>query len=222
MGEKAFYDESQFKWADDLKKNWKTIQQELTQIIDLPASYTPNPHWFAAHPSYVNNESAKGKISWKTFELVFFGIKQKNHIEMCPQTWKTLSSVEGLITAQFSLLEPGTHVKPHKGYSRMVLRSHLALIVPENGDMALRVDGITRQWVEGEVMVFDDSFEHEAWNFSEKRRAVLMFDFAKPSGEYSADEICRYKLGKTDDPLLLNIASPEKWLEWYESGYFPD
>lgn len=221
MEGKAFYDESQFEFTKILENNWKVIQNELKKIIDLPADYKPNPFWFAAHPSYVENKTSDQIVNWKTFEFMFFGIRQKKHIEMCPETWNVLSQIKGLVTAQFSLLEPGTHVRPHKGYSRMVLRSHLSLIIPEKGDMGLKVDGVTQKWEEGKVMVFDDSLEHEAWNYSNERRAVLMFDFAKPNGEYNADQICRYKLAKTDDPLLLNIAPAEQWLKWYETGYFP-
>jgi beta-hydroxylase len=222
MEEIAFYDQNQYKFTALLQDNWKTIQSELKKIIDLPADYLPNPYWFAAHPSYAENKVKDDQIAWKTFEFLFFGIKQKNHIEMCPETWKLLSQIDGLVTAQFSLLEPGTHVKPHKGYSKMVLRSHLSLIIPSNGDMAIKVGGVVRKWEEGKVMVFDDSLEHEAWNFSDERRAVLMFDFAKPDGEYSAEQICRYKLSKADDPLLLKIAPPETWVSWYENGYFPE
>lgn len=216
----CFYDNKDFKWVDQLQNNWKNIQQELLNIIDLPASYEPSVNWLAAHPDYVKNEKKSG-INWKTFELLFFGIQQKKHVTMCPETWKLISQVPELVTVQFSLLEPNTHVQPHKGFTRMVLRSHLGLIVPKSGDMALRVGNEKRTWKEGEVMIFDDSLEHEAWNHSNERRAVLMFDFAKPGIGYNADQICRYKIERTDDPFLLKIAPKEKWMEWYEQGFFP-
>lgn len=38
----------------------------------------------------------------------------------------------------------------------------------------------TRPWREGEVVVFDDSIEHEAWNLSTELRAVLIFDVWRP------------------------------------------
>ena len=37
-----------------------------------------------------------------------------------------------------------------------------------------------RHWEEGKVLVFDDSFEHEAWNDSEAPRVVLIFDIWHP------------------------------------------
>jgi hypothetical protein len=71
-------------------------------------------------------------------------------------------------------------------------------------------------------MIFDDSYEHEAWNRSTERRAVLMFDIANPEMGYTADQICRYKLGNVSDPFMLGIAPAEKWMEWYEQGYIPE
>ena len=52
----------------------------------------------------------------------------------------------GVTTAGFSRLAPGTHIKPHVGYTSEVLRCHLGLIVPP--DCALRVGSETRRWEE--------------------------------------------------------------------------
>jgi beta-hydroxylase len=57
----------------------------------------------------------------------------------------------------------------------------LALIVPaDTKSCAIEVNGETRYWREGETMVFDDSFEHEAWNDSNQVRVVLFIDFERP------------------------------------------
>ncbi|MEQ8800656.1 MAG: aspartyl/asparaginyl beta-hydroxylase domain-containing protein, partial [Haliea sp.] len=44
----------------------------------------------------------------------------------------------------------------------------------------------SRPWREGELLVFDDSVEHEAWNRSNETRVVLLFDIWRP--ELTADE----------------------------------
>ena len=49
-----------------------------------------------------------------------------------------------------------------------------------------RVGGETREWREGEAFAFDDTIEHEAWNRSDRDRAVLIFDVWNP--HLSADE----------------------------------
>jgi len=52
------------------------------------------------------------------------------------------------------------------------------LIVPTG--CQLRVGNQTRDVVEGEMMIFDDSIEHEARNSSNQQRVVLIFDIWRP------------------------------------------
>ena len=63
--------------------------------------------------------------------------------------------------------------------------SHLPLVVPENCGQ-LRVGNESRTWREGELLIFDDSIEHEAWNHSEHDRIVLIFEVWRP--ELTAEE----------------------------------
>ncbi len=213
-----FYESQQFPYTALLEAHTDTIVSELKRVITHNSSLKPlKSNWIAAHPSYVKGIN---EISWKTFEFVFFGIKKRSNIEACPETWKLLQQIPELITAQFSVLLPHTHIMPHKGYSKIILRNHLPLVVPPGNTCALRIEDQTHYWEEGKLVVFDDSFEHEAWNRSDEVRAVLMFDIAKPGCGYTAAQICRYKMERVDDPFLLQIAPKETWVGWLEQGYF--
>jgi aspartate beta-hydroxylase len=44
----------------------------------------------------------------------------------------------------------------------------------------LSVAGIEHRWREGEVVVFDDTYSHEAWNRSAQTRVVMIFDMWHP------------------------------------------
>jgi aspartate beta-hydroxylase len=55
---------------------------------------------------------------------------------------------------------------------------HLPLIVPPG--CGFRVGAEQREWIPGEAFVFDDTFEHEAWNDSDMPRAVLILDIWSP------------------------------------------
>ena len=57
-------------------------------------------------------------------------------------------------------------INPHTDSCNFILTSHLALVVPQNGEnkCRLRVGPETRQWLEGEVSVFDTSIFHDAVN----------------------------------------------------------
>ena len=80
--------------------------------------------------------------------------------------------------ALFSLLKPGAHIRPHHGLFNFRLICHLPLIVP--ADCTLRVGNRQRQWREGELLIFDDSMEHEAWNRSDRQRIILLFEIWRP------------------------------------------
>jgi aspartyl/asparaginyl beta-hydroxylase len=85
-----------------------------------------------------------------------------------------------------SVLEPGTHIPAHFGGANVKLTLHLPLWVPE-GDCGLRVGAETRGWKDGEMMIFDDTFEHEAWNRTGHPRAVLLLKVYHP--ELTVDEV---------------------------------
>jgi aspartyl/asparaginyl beta-hydroxylase (cupin superfamily) len=86
--------------------------------------------------------------------------------------------------ALWSLLKPGTHIQPHHGLLNTRLICHIPLIVPQG--CAIRVGNETRSWREGEALIFDDSFEHEAWNKSNDTRVILLFEIWRP--EISLEE----------------------------------
>jgi beta-hydroxylase len=92
-----------------------------------------------------------------------------------------VQNIPGLKTAMFSIFEPGKHLPAHRGPYNGLLRLHLGLIVPEPREqVAIRIGNEICHWEEGRVLIFDDAFEHEAWNKTDKTRVVLFIDFVKP------------------------------------------
>jgi aspartyl/asparaginyl beta-hydroxylase (cupin superfamily) len=67
---------------------------------------------------------------------------------------------------------------PHHGVTNVRVVGHLPLIVP--ADCALSVAGIEHRWRVGEVVTFDDTYLHEAWNRSDEIRVVMIFDLWHP------------------------------------------
>ena len=54
-------------------------------------------------------------------------------------------------------------------------------MVPRNEkSCGIEVNEETYHWKEGKAVVFDDTFEHEAWNDSDQERVVLFIDFERP------------------------------------------
>ena len=79
----------------------------------------------------------------------------------------------------FSTMKPKTSIKSHYGATNLKLRCHFPLFVPE--EAYLRVASDPRPWTEGKMVIFDDSYEHEAANLSEKEeRVILLIDIWHP------------------------------------------
>ncbi|MGZ4076293.1 MAG: aspartyl/asparaginyl beta-hydroxylase domain-containing protein [Bacteroidia bacterium] len=209
-----FYNTSDFSFLDPIITNFNVIKSELLHLINSDNEQ----QWLRTFPNYVKSEKYK---AWKVFSFIFFNMRLPHNAKLCPETAKLVYSTPEILSCDYSYLNPHTHVMPHKGYSRMVLRCHLPLIVPDEKLCGLRVGNEIKHWKEGELIIFDDSYEHEAWNKTDEKIVVLMFDIPNPLWGYSAYEISKYKIDNIDDPFLLSMASKEEWIEGFRKGIFP-
>ena len=89
-----------------------------------------------------------------------------------------IERIPGMTTAMFSILSERGHIPAHYGPFKGILRYHLGLPVPQGA--RLRVGDEVRPWKEGEGFIFDDTFEHEAWNPGPGDRVVLFVDLTRP------------------------------------------
>lgn len=176
VGNPPIYDNDVFPWAREIEKEWRTIREELDRVLtrkdDLPGF-----HELSTDVTTISQDRG-----WKTFFLAGYGFRSDNNIKLCPETWRICQKIPGLITVMFSILEPGKHLPAHRGPYNGVLRLHLGLIVPEPREqLGIRVENQLYRWREGEAVIFDDAYEHEAWNRTPHTRVVLFVDFIKPT-----------------------------------------
>ncbi len=122
------------------------------------------------------------------WEALFFYRRGKrfddNH-QRCPSTSLVLESIDLCRIADqtpevcFSRLKPGSRILRHFGVSNTRAVMHLPLVVPPN--CALHLLGVgEHRWREGELVLFDDTYEHEAWNHSTRDRVILLMDCWNP------------------------------------------
>ncbi len=176
VGNPPVFDKEMFPWAKDVEAEWQLIRKELDQVLtrkgELPAFQD-----IATEVRSITQDQ-----DWKTFLFCAYGIRCDQSIEQCPETWRILQKIPGLQSAMFSIFEPGKHLPPHRGPYNGVLRFHLGLMVPDQPEkVGIRIDDQVCHWKEGEALIFDDAYEHEAWNHSDEVRVVLFVDFEKPT-----------------------------------------
>lgn len=213
-----FYDINEYTFLKKFKENYSGIKEELLSVIDKPLTELHKSTWANERENYLNLQN-NSNASWKTYVFKFFGIKHLPNLESCPLISKLINETPEIVTIEFSMLESNTHILPHRGYSNLLLRSHLGLIVPE-GDVAIKVQEDVRKWNEGDFLIFDDSLIHEAWNFTNKQRVVLMIDFVIDP-KSNSNELALDLMKRTTDKYILDLAPREDWISWVKQGFFP-
>ena len=180
-----YFDRSLFDWIAPLEAMTADIREELLRVIERPDAlepfHRPRPGGEASpHLGGVGGKAA----AWDTYFFCRHGEPFQAHLESCPVTASALSRLplsrvrDHAPETLFSILRPGTHILPHRGVTNTRVVAHLPLVVPD--DCAIVVGGEQHVWCEGEVVVFDDTFEHEAWNRSDRTRAILLMDVWNP------------------------------------------
>lgn len=179
-----FFERRLFAWCEELESKTGVIREELTAVLEQDRERF-NPY-IAYEPGQPVNQwkDLNHSRRWSTLHLWRNGAPVPASQERCPETTRALSAVPmaeigGLCpNAMFSVLAPHTHIPPHHGETNARVVVHLPLIVPAG--CRYRVGYEERDWKIGEVLIFDDSIEHEARNDSDEIRVVLIFDVWNP------------------------------------------
>lgn len=173
-GNSELFDPDAFPFVAGLEHNWTLIRGEVARLMmrkDVAAFAE-----LGGDPLTLAQDRG-----WRTAQLLSYGFRSEGLIAQCPETWRLLQNVPGLVGAMFSVLEPGRFLPPHRGPYNGLLRLHLGLIVPEASEkVGIRVAHEIRPWEEGRALIFDDTVEHEVWNDTDQTRVVLALDFARP------------------------------------------
>lgn len=182
----TFFPRHLFDWLERAEAATATVRAELERAMaEGEAGFIPYVQKAAADaaPGSVWNPLNHNR-SWGAYFLFNHGKRVERHCAACPQTAALLDSLPLVHipqrgpTAFFSRLQPKTRIPPHHGATNTRLVAHLPLIVPKG--CAIRVGNDVREWKPGEMLIFDDTIEHEAWNDSDETRVVLIFDVWNP------------------------------------------
>lgn len=175
VGNTPILDSKYFPFLTEFTDNWEAVRDEVREILK----------YREAVPTFQDISRDQYRIAqgtnWRTFILFGFGEKLEKNCSQAPVTASLLEKVPDLQTAWFSILSPGYHIPAHTGVSKGILRCHLGLIIPRDAEKCrMRVGEEICVWREGEIFVFDDTYEHEVWNETEDERVILLFDFDRP------------------------------------------
>jgi len=177
-----YIDADSLPWVPELEGRTSAIRRELLQVL---GSSQGSERVFTSEE--LEGENLRGLDTPPSWNGYYFYRHGERRVENCARCPETAIALERLPLCQirdhgpevlFSVFSAGTHLLPHRGITNTRLVAHLPLIVPR--DCTLSVGGERHDWREGKVVVFDDTYLHEAWNRSDKVRVVMIFDIWNP------------------------------------------
>lgn len=212
-----YYPRERFPWHAELEKHTDTIREELRGVLDQPIGVEPflgtNDNKLLKAQSLL--DGTRGEAQWNSFFFHRHGEVFRQNAQRCPLTTEILDSLplvhirDHAPEVLFSILTPGSHILKHHGVTNSRLVTHLPLIIPE--DCAISVGGVEHAWQEGRCVTFDDTFEHEAWNRSDKVRAVMILDSWHPDlSEAEREAIALLVGGIGDFNQAAKVAPPPR------------
>jgi beta-hydroxylase len=218
---RPFLDPDDFPALKALTDNWQVFREEGLQLIDegrVRAATGDNDLGF--HSFF--------KHGWKRFYLKWYDHPLPSAQALCPGSMALLQSVPDVKGAMFATLPPKAYLGKHRDPFAGALRYHLGLRTPNHFKCWISVDGERRRWWDGEAMVFDETFVHEAWNGTDVTRLILLCDIERPIAgpmRWINRWAMRHVMGATGSPnqegervgaingLYARLAGAQRWIK---------
>lgn len=175
VGNKRVTDPSRFPWLEDLLQAVPDIRLELDRILRQEEAIPPFRDFAPGHERIVEARD------WRSFFFWGYGYPVEPNLKRCPKTAQAVGQIPGLVSAIYSVVAPGAHIRRHCGVNKSIMTAHIALKVPADAERCrMEVDGEFVVWREGEAVVIDDTYPHEVWNDTAETRVVLLVQFRRP------------------------------------------
>lgn len=207
-------DETLPKWTQPLQKRYKDIRSEFTRVALADPDQLAeqgNNIWAGA----LTDDASSYGTDWKTLVLCDRGVWDPVNVNLFPKTAQAIHDCGVPATEVFfASMKPNSSIQPHTDFTNFVLTSHLPIVIPESGNNKCRltIGDETRQWIDGELMVFDTSLMHDAINESDEMRYILMMRVWHPDLTPSEIEALQYTYDCLNVPGLVSLDQGEKFL----------
>jgi aspartyl/asparaginyl beta-hydroxylase (cupin superfamily) len=204
-------DAQQDVWAKKLSKQYKALKREFTQVTADMEQLTEkgNNIWAGA----LTEDASSYGVGWTTLVLMNRGQWDPVNVNLFPVTAKAVrDSGIPAVEVFFASMQPHTSIQMHTDNTNFVLTSHLALDIPYSGENQCRltVGDQTREWINGQVMLFDTSILHDAVNESDKTRYILMFRVWHPDLTQTERDALQFTYDCLELPGLVSPDAGER------------
>ena len=171
---KPFVPLNELPELQQLQDNWEVFRDEALHLSELQRIKAPDKHDDIGFNSFF-------KYGWKRFYLKWYDAAHPSAAELCPKSVAILKSIPTVKAAMFAELPPGGQLNRHRDPYAGSLRYHLGLVTPNDDACYIDVDGERHSWRDGQGVVFDETYIHEAYNKTTQNRIILFCDVERPS-----------------------------------------
>lgn len=178
-----YFDREDYPWVAEVEAAFPDMLEELEAVLELGEGFVPyvrtQPGGRAAQFAELDHN-----MDWGSYFMWHDGKRMDANADRCLRTEAAIQRAPQSVipgrgpVIMYSALKPGTHIPPHTGATNTRLTVHMPLIIPPK--CALRVGDQEHVWEPGKLVLFDDTIRHEAWNFSDRLRVVVIFDVWNP------------------------------------------
>jgi beta-hydroxylase len=176
---------TQFPELQAITDAWEMIREEAINLREqerIAASKNNNDAGF----------NSFFKTGWKRFYLKWYDAEHVSADKYCPKTVALLREIPSVKAAMFAELPPGGKLNPHRDPFAGSLRYHLGLATPNQDECYINVDGVPYSWRDGECVMFDETYVHEAYNKTQEDRIILFCDVERPMRYRWAQAVNRF------------------------------
>jgi len=164
-----FYNTEDYDWCRQLQSRYPILKQEFDTVTKSSSIKEGNNVWAGA----LTEDASSYGTGWKTLVLMDRGIWDPTNVNLFPETASAIRDLQVPCTEIFfASMDAHSKIAPHSDFTNFVVTSHLGLDVPDR--CHLTIGDETRQWKNGELLLFDTSILHEAKNDSDRTRYILM------------------------------------------------
>jgi len=170
---KPYINRANFPQLAILKENWRVIRDEALQLEREELIKGSNKYNDVGFNSFFRR-------GWKRFYLKWYDDFHESAKKYCPKTIELIKSVPSIKAAMFAVLPAGSQLLQHRDPYAGSLRYHLGLITPNSEDCHIVVDGESYYWKDGDDVIFDETYIHQAENKTDIDRIILFCDIERP------------------------------------------
>lgn len=179
-----FLSAADFPELAPLRAHWQMLRQEALALYELQRIRPSDKYDDIGFNSFFRR-------GWKRFYLKWYDRPHPSAVVLCPRSVALLATIPSVKAAMFALLPAGATLGLHRDPLAVSLRYHLGLVTPNDARCAIVVDGVPYVWHDGEGVVFDETYLHEAANRTARDRIILFCDVERPLKYHWAQAVSR-------------------------------